>query len=215
MRIPLSFAQRRLWFIAQLEGPTALYNSAVAVRLEGELDIAALAAALRDVIERHEVLRTVFPVVDGEPYQRVLEMAELGWELRITEMTNPAAIAAEPFDLTTQVPVRARLLVVEPGVHVLVMVVHHVATDGWSAGILARDLSSAYAARHAGREPGWAPLAVQYADFAIWQRDLLGSQDDAGSLMSAQVAWWPGRAVAADGPVASGCAEPSGAHGRV
>ncbi|MGZ4432661.1 MAG: non-ribosomal peptide synthetase, partial [Trebonia sp.] len=190
MMIPLSFAQRRLWFIAQLEGPTALYNSAVAVRLEGELDIAALAAALRDVIERHEVLRTVFPAVDGEPYQRVLEMAELGWELRITEMTDLAAIAAEPFDLTTQVPVRARLLVVRPGVHVLVMVVHHVATDGWSAGILARDLSSAYAARHAVREPGWAPLEVQYADFAIWQRDLLGSEDDADSLMSAQVAWW-------------------------
>src|SRR6266700_5347664 len=108
--IPLSFAQQRLWFIAQLEGPSAVYNSPVALRLEGNLDAAALEAALGDVIARHEVLRTVFPAVDGQPFQRVLGMDELAWELTVTEVAEEdvsgavAQAAAEPFDLATQIP---------------------------------------------------------------------------------------------------------------
>jgi hypothetical protein len=109
----------------------------VALRLEGDLGISALAAALRDVITRHEVLRTVFPVVDGQPYQRVLALDELGWELPVTEVAEPdlpgavAQTAEQPFDLAAQqVPVRARLLRAAPDVHVLVIVLHHVATDG-------------------------------------------------------------------------------------
>ena len=115
--MPLSFAQQRLWFLAQLEGPSAAYNTPVALRLDGDLDVAALEAALRDVVARHEVLRTVFPVVDGEPYQRVLSPAEAGWRLETVETAEedlPGAVAraaAEPFDLAAQqVPVRARLL---------------------------------------------------------------------------------------------------------
>ena len=196
-RVPLSFAQQRLWFIAQLEGPSAVYNNPVALRLEGALDPAALEAALGDVITRHEVLRTVLSAgPDGQPYQRVLEMTELGWQLPVIPAGEQelagvvAGIAAEPFDLAVQVPVRARLLVLAPGEHVLVLVLHHVATDGWSAGVLTRDLGIAYAARREGRVPGWAPLPVQYADYAVWQRELLGSEDDPGSVLAAQVAWW-------------------------
>src|SRR5260221_6454965 len=108
--IPLSFAQQRLWFIAQLEGPSAVYNTPVALRLEGDLDAAALEAALGDVIARHEVLRTVFPAADGQPFQRVLGIEELGWRLETTEVAEEdvaavvAGIAAEPFDLATEVP---------------------------------------------------------------------------------------------------------------
>jgi amino acid adenylation domain-containing protein len=194
--LPLSFAQQRLWFIAQLEGPSPAYNSPVAVRLDGELDAAVLGAALADVLGRHEVLRTVFGTVDGEPYQRVLAVAEAGPVLAVSEAAEGelpalvAEVAGEPFDLARDVPVRAALFRVGSGVHVLVVVVHHIATDGWSAGVLARDVSVAYAARVAGRAPGWAPLPVQYADYALWQRALLGAEDDRGSVLARQVGFW-------------------------
>ena len=194
--VPLSFAQQRLWFLGQLEGPSALYNNPVALRLTGELDTGALGAAIADVAGRHEVLRTVFPADGGQPCQQVLDPAGLDWQLPVIPVAGPdlagvvAGICAEPFDLAVQVPLRARLLRLGADQHVLVVVIHHIATDGWSAGPLARDLSVAYAARRAGRAPGWAPLPVQYADYAIWQRDLLGDPDDPGSVLAGQVSWW-------------------------
>ena len=176
--IPVSFAQQRLWFIAQLEGPSAIYNTPLALRLEGQLDVPALEAALGDVIARHEVLRTVLLVEGAQPGQKILELAELGWRLPVIPVTEEklaetaAGISGEPFDLEADIPVRARLLAAGPGVHVLVLVVHHIATDGWSTGILIRDLGTAYAARCRGEAPGWVPLPVQYADYAIWQREI-------------------------------------------
>jgi amino acid adenylation domain-containing protein len=196
--VPLSYAQQRLWFIARLEGPSAVYNIPLALRLEGDLDPAALEAAIGDVIARHEVLRTVFPDDGGQPWQRVLDLSEAGWELPLTEVAAGedlaaavARAAAEPFDLAgLQVPARARLLRVSAGVHVLVVVIHHIATDAGSAGIFARDLSLAYAARREGRPVRWEPLAIQHAHYALWQRELLGDPGDPGSLLSQQVAWW-------------------------
>ena len=195
-RVPLSFAQQRLWFIAQLEGPSALYNIPFALRLSGELDAGALQAALADVIGRHEALRTIFPADSGQPYQLILDPAGLEWALepiRVSQnnlATVVAQICGEPFDLAVQVPVRARLLRLGAGEHVLVVVIHHIATDGWSAGPLARDVSVAYTARRQGQAPGWAPLPVQYADYAIWQRELLGDPDDPDSVVARQAAWW-------------------------
>ncbi|HZP50428.1 condensation domain-containing protein [Actinocrinis sp.] len=196
--IPLSYAQRRLWFLNRLEGSSSAYHVPLVLRFDGVPDRAALAAALADVVARHEVLRTVFPAVDGEPYQRVLDhVADL-----LTVQTCPAgdvdalmaAFIREPFDLSVQAPVRARLYVADhddaAARSTLVLLVHHVATDGRSTGPLLRDLSAAYAARSAGGAPDWEPLPVQYADFTLWQRDLLGEPKDPDSELSRHLAYW-------------------------
>ncbi|MEU6371515.1 condensation domain-containing protein, partial [Streptomyces sp. NPDC046931] len=197
-QVPLSFAQRRLWFLNRFEGTTAAtYNMPVVLRLTGALDRDALAAALRDVVERHEALRTVFPEgPDGTPYQHIVAAERACPSLTATTVPGidlSEAIAAEVtsgFDLTSEVPVRARLFALSEDVHVLVVVLHHIAGDGWSMAPLARDVARAYEARIDGQAPGWEPLPVQYADYALWQRELLGDESDPDSLISRQVAYW-------------------------
>jgi amino acid adenylation domain-containing protein/non-ribosomal peptide synthase protein (TIGR01720 family) len=197
--IPLSFAQNRLWFVDQLQGPSPVYNLAVGLRLGGRLDVDALGAALVDVAGRHESLRTLFPAVEGVPRQLVVPVkrADLGWDVvdatgwsasRLGEAIDTAARYS--FDLAAEIPLRARLFRVAEDEHVLVGVVHHIAADGWSITPLVRDLGEAYASRCAGQAPGWADLAVQYVDYTLWQRALLGDLDDSHSRIAAQLAYW-------------------------
>jgi acyl carrier protein len=191
--LPLSFGQQRMWFLNLLEGEPATYNIPVLLRLSGSLDRDALRQALADVVERHEVLRTVYPEVDGEPLQ---DIRSQGPELVVTSVREaelPGVIEAASsvgFDLTAELPIRTELFVLGPTECVLLLVIHHIATDGWSATPLARDFAAAYAARCVGEVPPWAPLPVQYVDYALWQRELLGSEDEDQSLISEQLAFW-------------------------
>ncbi|MFG2145017.1 non-ribosomal peptide synthase/polyketide synthase [Streptomyces sp. NPDC048696] len=192
--VPLSFAQRRLWFLNRLESVDALYNMPLVLRLRGTVDADALRAALGDVVGRHESLRTVFPDVDGEARQVVLGSCEVPLAVTATDKRGlPAlldAAAKQPFDLSRDLPVRAGLFSLGESEHVLLMVLHHIAGDGWSMAPLARDLGTAYAARLDGRAPEWEPLPVQYADYALWQRDLLGDESEQGSLALRQLDFW-------------------------
>ncbi|MFT2017052.1 amino acid adenylation domain-containing protein [Streptomyces sp. 796.1] len=193
---PASFGQRRLWLLDTLDPERSPYKIPLAIRLEGTLDRAALGRALADVVGRHEVLRTVYPERDGEPHQVVLDAGAAAPELAARPATAdglPAALVAEtlrPFDLRTEPPLRATLFDLGDQAQVLLLVVHHIAADGWSMGPLGRDLSLAYAARRAGREPDWQPLPVQYADYAAWQQERLGAADDPGSPLATQLAHW-------------------------
>ena len=197
--VPLSFAQSRMWFIDQLQGPSPVYNMAVALRLSGGLDAEALGAALVDVVGRQESLRTLFVAVEGIPQQVVVpvERADFGWRVvdaigwpgdRLAEAVGVAA--RRPFDLAAEIPLRAQLFRLAEDEHVLVAVVHHIAADGWSVTPLVRDLGVAYASRCAGQAPGWAPLAVQYVDYTLWQRTQLGELAEHDSPISAQLAYW-------------------------
>ncbi len=191
--VPLSFAQTRMWFLNRLEGGSA-YNVPLAVRLSGDLDTEAFGAALADVAERHETLRTVFPDTDGVPRQEILTGAAGRPELVVVSpgadlADAVAAEAAHAFDVRVEQPWRIHLFAAGAGEHVLLIVVHHIAGDGWSLGVLARDLSTAYRARLEGRAPGWAPLPVRYADYTLWQRSALSTNGDTDGL-DAQLAFW-------------------------
>ncbi|MFC5286680.1 amino acid adenylation domain-containing protein [Actinokineospora guangxiensis] len=192
--IPMSFAQRRLWFLDKLGDHGGAYNIPVALRLIGALDVEAMRAALSDVLARHESLRTVFPDGDDGPVQLVLPARPV--ELPVTAVSESdvdveiAAAAGAGFDLARKLPLRARLFRLADGDHVLLVVVHHIAGDGWSMRPLMADLADAYAARRDGAAPTGQQLPVQYADYTLWQRQVLGSEDDPASPISAQLRFW-------------------------
>jgi len=201
-RLPLSFAQQRLWFLEQFHGPGTAYNLPFAWRLTGELDAAALTAALSDVADRHESLRTMFSIDGGQPYQHIIPPGEATVPVTITTARSDElaglidTAARHEFDLASELPIRAWLFTLAEQEYVLLLLCHHIASDGWSMQVLMSDLAAAYQARRDGRAPGWAPLAVQYADYALWQRDLLGSAGGAGGdvadggALAGQIQYW-------------------------
>ncbi|TPG31264.1 non-ribosomal peptide synthetase, partial [Mycolicibacterium hodleri] len=197
--IPLSFAQSRLWFLDRFQGGAATYNMPNALRISGPLDVDALGAALDDAIARHESLRTIFPDTDGVPYQKVLPARPGMWRhgnavVVLVPETNLAdeliALAVHRFDLSTEIPIRAQIYSVAPGQHVIGIVAHHIAFDGWSLAPMIRDISEAYASRSAGRPPAWTDLPVQYVDYTLWQRAQFGDLDDGDSPIAGQLAYW-------------------------
>ncbi|MFD5514955.1 amino acid adenylation domain-containing protein [Streptomyces sp. NPDC127066] len=194
--VPLAAAQARMWFLHRLEGPSATYNIAMTLRLRGLLDLDALRAALDDVIARHESLRTVFPDTDGVPRQHVLaaDAARPGVEsvrLNGQDLADTLrTLARTTFDLERDLPIRAWLVELSDEESLLMVLVHHIAADGWSLAPLTNDLSTAYNARRAGKQPHWADLPVQYVDYTLWQRELLGGASQPDSVHSAQLEYW-------------------------
>ncbi|MCX2182272.1 hypothetical protein KV205_17295 [Streptomyces sp. SKN60] len=193
---PTSFAQRRLWVVEQFEATGGLYNMPIALRLRGALDRDALTAALHDVVVRHEVLRTVYVDVDGVPWQRILDPEDT--RLAVNHVTTAAEslpfllseASRHVFDLATELPIACWLFELGPEEHVLLVALHHIAVDDVSLRPLFQDVSTAYTAHLDGREPEFADLPVQYADYAVWQRELLGETTDPDSLGAVQTAYW-------------------------
>ena len=197
--IPLSFAQSRLWFLNRFEGGVATYNMPFAFRISGALDVEALGAALDDVIARHESLRTIFPDSDGVAFQQVVPAGAGMWRrggaavVSLPEQDligELVALVGYRFDLSAEIPIRAQIYSVGPEQHVVGIVVHHIAFDGWSLAPMVRDVAEAYASRCAGRPPGWAPLPVQYVDYTLWQREWLGAESDPDSVIAGQLRYW-------------------------
>ncbi|HEV2735999.1 MAG TPA: amino acid adenylation domain-containing protein, partial [Longimicrobiaceae bacterium] len=196
---PLSFSQQRLWFVDRFEPGSTAYNALSVVRFEGELDVAALRHALEGVVARHEALRTVFEERDGEAAQTVLAGVRMPLEAEDLRAMGPAEAEAEverrsraesrrPFDLAAGPPLRAVLLRTGGRRHHLVLAMHHVAGDGWSRGILVREVSALYAARVRGEDAALPEPQLQFPDYAAWQRRRLQ-----GPFLREQLDWWTER----------------------
>nr|WP_051989839.1 non-ribosomal peptide synthetase [Gordonia soli] len=213
-RIPLSYAQQRIWFLNRFDPGTSAYTIPLVLRLRGGVDLSALRTAVDDLLDRHEVLRTVFPADAGVPYQQILSARDardrLVWEV----LDAPTSVAgtgsaadgdtsASPdaaeilgttgFDVTQDLPIRVRVLVAGPREYIVALVLHHIAADGQSMRPLTVDLAAAYRARSEGRVPDFAELPVQFADHAVWQRDTFGDVDDPESVLGRQAEYWVDR----------------------
>ena len=193
---PLSFAQQRLWFLEQLESGSPAYHIPAIFQLTGELDVPALTASLNEIMQRHESLRTRFTAVNGQPSQQIAtdvtitvpveDLQSLPTEQRETKIAElTAAETRRPFDLTQGQLLRACLLKLSDKEHRLILTKHHIASDGWSRGVLLQELSVLYKDFLHGEQLSLAPLPIQYADFAIWQRDHL-----AGERLAKQLTYW-------------------------
>ncbi|WYL93618.1 MAG: non-ribosomal peptide synthase/polyketide synthase [Gloeotrichia echinulata IR180] len=202
--LPLSYAQQRLWFLDQFDANSSLYNIPLALRLVGTLNRAALEQSLKEIIDRHEALRTNFITIDGQPAQII--QTEINWtvsvvdlqhlstlvlsEVEVTEQESAAQQLAQkqsiqPFDLASESLVRATLVVLSETENLLLVCMHHIVSDGWSMGVFFQELAALYNAYSIGQRTPLEPLAIQYADFAIWQRELLQ-----GDLLQSQLSYW-------------------------
>ncbi len=190
---PLSPTQQRLWFMDQLTGSSTNYLIPVTYRLDGPLDTAALERALQRVVERHESLRTTIAMQEGGPAAHVLDVTDLALQPQSLETLDAAEqersvserlqqALAQPFDLARDIPMRAQLLRLGPDVHVLMLVLHHIASDGWSVENLLQELSTLYGAFRCGRTDPLPPLSLQYADYAAWQKQWLQGERLQGAL---------------------------------
>ncbi|HEU0078085.1 MAG TPA: condensation domain-containing protein, partial [Longimicrobiaceae bacterium] len=197
--LPLSFAQQRLWFIDQLEPGSATYNMPFPLRLRGALDVGALEGALSELVRRHESLRTVFATVDGEPVQviqpagerrlDVIDLRDRAESERETEVRRLLTEdAGRPFDLTRGPLLRTTLVRTGEADYTLLVNMHHIVSDGWSMGVLTREVSALYGAFSEGRPSPLPELEVQYADYAAWQRGWL-----VGETLERQIAYWKER----------------------
>ncbi|AEF42189.1 condensation domain-containing protein [Hoyosella subflava] len=198
-RIPLSLGEQRLWLINRFDPYSPVHNVPISVELMGDLDGASLTAAVQDLIERHEVLRTIFPASADGPYQTIVPASEITVDMTPADLDfgdaeDPAgailAFAREGFDLTSEVPFRARLFRMADSEYILTLVVHHIAADRASLRHLLRDLFQAYESRCSGAAPDWSALPLQYADYALWQRELLGEESDPESVIAREIEFW-------------------------
>ncbi|TJZ54339.1 amino acid adenylation domain-containing protein [Streptomyces piniterrae] len=203
--VPLSFGQRRFWFLHKLAGPDSTYNVPLVLRWDGELDQEALRAALGDLTARHETLRTLIRQRNGQAVQHILPVTAARPALTVEPVAPdqlPAALSAaagRPFHLESELPLRTVLFTIEPTTksstetsrrQTLLLLLHHIACDRASLPRLLDDLGTAYRARLTGDAPDWSPLPTQYADFTLWQRELLGTDDEPSALRSGQLAYW-------------------------
>ncbi|MRH91351.1 hypothetical protein GFY24_28585 [Nocardia sp. SYP-A9097] len=211
--VPMSYAQQRLWPAHLRDPDSAAFNMLLRLRLIGAVDVSALTAALTDVVERHEALRTSFEEVDGVVWQRISPVGTVVAGLVAEDVAAQDVdrtlyeFGGSGFDLAATPPILLRLLRIHDpkGVaeqHILAVLVHHVIADGLSLAPCARDLAAAYPARARSAAPEWAPLPVQYADYTLWQREVLGAATDPESELSRQLGYWS--EVPAGLPVASG-----------
>ena len=201
--LPLSFSQQRLWYLDQLEPGNVAYNNPSALRLSGPLDAAALERALNEVVRRHEALRTTFALEDSGPVQRIAESLAVPMPVVPLEAEGDrdAAIARwareearRPFDLAAGPLIRAALLRVDDSEHVLLVTPHHIVSDGWSAGVMMKELAVLYAAFVSGAASPLPELPVQYVDYAAWQHEWLR-----GPALEKELSWW--KQTLADVPV--------------
>ena len=194
--LPLSYAQQRLWFLDQLQPNSPLYNIPLALRLVGTLNRAALAQSLKEIIDRHEALRTNFMTIDGQPAQII--QTEINWTVSVVDLQHLSTAeqesasqqlaqkqAIQPFDLASESLVRSTLVVISETEHLLLVCMHHIVSDGWSMGVFAHELAALYNAYTQSQRTPLEPLPIQYADFAIWQRELLQ-----GDLLQSQLSYW-------------------------